>query len=313
MKGSFSERYGYQKKRILSPEDMPSELRNRLWNIIKQVIESYPNSQKEWMIEEIWDEFFKKDLDEIKISVVFPLSFAFNKIKDLFLLLEWYKVYDFIEFLLQKMKIKEDIYLPSSKEKISICEGFINEINRIFEEEGAPYKIIDCCVTPITSQLEIEEIERALKIGDKYYPVKKHLSKGIELFSKRPNPDYLNSIKEAISAVEALTRIITGKENATLGEVINSLNIHPALKEAVKKLYGWASDEGGIRHAEKSISSQINQEEACFALVICSSIVNYIISKYGANFHKNTESFSTTSEFRMHLKNLKERFNKIII
>ncbi|MEO0266927.1 MAG: hypothetical protein ABIN23_04470 [candidate division WOR-3 bacterium] len=304
MKGLFSQRYGHQKKKILSPQEMPDELRNRLWNIINLIINSCLNLGKEWVIKEIWDAFFKKDLDEIK----FP-SLAFSwKIKPLFFLLKWYEVYDFIEFLIQKIK---DIHYPTSSGKISLRKVFINEINKIFEEEGVPYKIIDDYVTPFISEVEIKEIEKALKIDNKYEPVKKHLSKAIELYSRRPNPDYQNSIKESISAVESLVMIITNGKSNKLSDLVEELNIHKALKEAIKKLYGWASDEGGIRHGEKPISSQIKQEDACFALVICSSIINYIISKYNPYSNKNTKPPIPIDEFKTSLKNLNR--NKIII
>ncbi len=282
MKGLFSQRYGHQKKKILSPQEMPDELRNRLWNIINLIINSCLNLGKERVIEKIWDAFFKEDLDEIKF--LFPFWVLSYKIKPFFFSLEWYEVYDFIEFLIQKIK---DIHYPTSSGKISLREVFINKINKIFEEEGVPYKIIGDYVTPFISEVEIKEIEKALKIDDKYEPVKKHLSKAIELYSRRPNPDYQNSIKESISAVESLVMIITNGKSNKLSDLVEELNIHKALKEGIKKFYGWASDEGGIRHGEKPISSQIKQEDACFALVICSSIINYIISKYNLNSNKN--------------------------
>jgi len=282
MKDLFSQRYGHQKKKMLSPQEMPDGLRNRLWNIIKFIMEKCKKSGNVGVIiAKIWDAFFKKDLDEIKeCSLDRALE---NKIKPLFFSLKWYEVYNFIEFLIQEIK---SIHLFTSAGITWLHEILISNINKIFEEEEVPYKIIDGYVTPFISEVEIEEIEKALKIDDKYEPVKKHLSKAIELFSKRPNPDYPNSIKEAISAVESLVMIITNGKSNKLSDLVEKLNIHKALKEAIKKLYGWASDEGGIRHGEKPTPSQIGQEDACFALAICSSIINYVISKYNLNSNK---------------------------
>ena len=91
--------------------------------------------------------------------------------------------------------------------------------------------------------------------------------------------DYQNSIKESISAIEALARIVLNKPSATLGALVEQINIHPAFKKATKELYGWTSDEGGIRHAENGKELKIDEKEARYMLVQCSALVNYIISK----------------------------------
>ena len=57
--------------------------------------------------------------------------------------------------------------------------------------------------------------------------------------------------------------------------------IHPALKGAFTKLYGYTSDEGGIRHAEGLLESDVTFEEAKFMLVTCSAFINYLIAEQG--------------------------------
>ena len=54
--------------------------------------------------------------------------------------------------------------------------------------------------------------------------------------------------------------------------------MHKALKEAFCKLYGYASDEGGIRHAEGMFESNVSFEDAKYFLVSCCAFVNYLIS-----------------------------------
>ena len=63
-----------------------------------------------------------------------------------------------------------------------------------------------------------------------------------------------NSIANSIHAVESVARRIDPKARKDLGPALDSLERvgllkHPALKEAFKKLYGYTSDEQGIRHA----------------------------------------------------------------
>jgi hypothetical protein len=59
-------------------------------------------------------------------------------------------------------------------------------------------------------------------------------------------------------------------------------NMHPALKAAVKdflnKLYGYSSDQSGVRHSLKEKHIETTKEEALFILVSSSSLMNYLQS-----------------------------------
>ncbi|MDR2251684.1 MAG: hypothetical protein LBD98_02470, partial [Endomicrobium sp.] len=94
-------------------------------------------------------------------------------------------------------------------------------------------------------------------------------------------PDFRNSIKESISAVEYVVRDITGA--STLGDGLNKLEkkgikINVCLKEAFDKLYAYTNSEDGIRHANMN-NNNVSFDEAKFMLVVCSSFINYITSK----------------------------------
>ncbi|HHW57999.1 MAG TPA: hypothetical protein GXX15_10125 [Clostridia bacterium] len=94
------------------------------------------------------------------------------------------------------------------------------------------------------------------------------------MLTDRKKPDYRNSIKESISAVESLVKLISSDKKGDLNRAIRKLEekiyIHPALKEAFIKLYGYTSDEGGIRHAMLE-SNNISFEDAKYMLVSCSA------------------------------------------
>ncbi|MCC6412503.1 MAG: hypothetical protein IT270_12640, partial [Saprospiraceae bacterium] len=130
---------------------------------------------------------------------------------------------------------------------------------------------------------EVIEINNALSSTNKFKTVKEHLKRAVELYSDKKNPDFRNSIKESISAVEALSKIIINNNKVTLGQALKEIEtkhqVPPSLKQAFSALYGFTSDEGGIRHAllEKNIS--INMEEARFMLIVCSAFINYLIHK----------------------------------
>jgi hypothetical protein len=54
--------------------------------------------------------------------------------------------------------------------------------------------------------------------------------------------------------------------------------LHPKLREALKALYAYTSDDCGIRHALKD-DGQPDAEDATFMLVTCSAFVNYLAEK----------------------------------
>ena len=125
-----------------------------------------------------------------------------------------------------------------------------------------------------------------LIIDSPYQSVKIHINKALALYSDRKKPDYENSIKESISAVESLCCIITGStgSQATLGSTLKKLEkdggvvIHGAMKTAFEKLYGYTSDSDGIRHGGIDFTNA-PAEDAKYMIVSCSAFINYLIEK----------------------------------
>ncbi len=183
----------------------------------------------------------------------------------------WLIIFDFIERYLS--------HIPPSK-----AEDMSAEFNRILEDEVSAYRILDNLVVPITNHSELATIKEAKDTP--YDSVNKHISKALSLYADRQNPDYENSIKESISAVESMCCIITGMsgKNATLGNTIKKLkdsgvHIHSAMESAFSSLYGYTSDENGIRHGGIDFADA-PAEDAKYMLVSCSAFVNYLIEKW---------------------------------
>ena len=130
------------------------------------------------------------------------------------------------------------------------------------EQENSGYRLVDTEVTEITSASEIGEIESAIQ--SKIHGVQEHLSTALALLSDRKKPDYRNSAKESISLVEGVCRLFAGGTTLTdaLKMLKQKIDIHPAFERALAALYGYTSDEGGIRHAllEKSSISFTGRE-----------------------------------------------------
>lgn len=183
---------------------------------------------------------------------------------------EWYVIFDFIE---RYLHICDD-------EKYS---QMVKEFNCILEDEVSAYRIVDAIVVPITNESELETITNAM--NSDYEAASVHIYKALELFANREKPDYENSIKESISAVESICASITGitDRSATLGKTLKKLkdagiHIHPAMESAFSSLYGYTSDESGIRHGSIDFT-EAPAEDAKFMLITCSAFMNYLIEK----------------------------------
>ena len=184
---------------------------------------------------------------------------------------EYYEVLDTIEFIANKLQ-----YFDWIK---SINRTYFKEYNDLFEEEYIGYRFVNGLIVKITNVEEIKCINQAA--NSKFESVNDHIDKAVRYISEK-DKDYENSIKESVSALETLCSIISGEENKTLGETIKIVfrekKIHPSLRESILKLYGFASDEPGVRHGSGKEGNNITFDEAKVVLVICSAIINYLIS-----------------------------------
>ncbi|MEK7395662.1 MAG: hypothetical protein AAB116_01885 [Candidatus Poribacteria bacterium] len=287
---SFSQRKGIKPvKTEIQRESMDDDLRTGLWNLLYsfyfKIYISYmlgkdylPTKEQKELIENLWISYFKLPVDELEPKYC---NDRIKFIKDYYNKCEWYEVYDFIEFIPQTYR-DESINERYRRDK-SKNEKFREECNSILKSHLSAYRFVDDKIAEITSELEIEAIESASQIP--IPSVQVQLNRALELFSDRENPDYRNSIKDSINAVESLCKRITGNSKATLGEALKeietkpNIGLHPALKEAFSKLYGYTSNADCIRHGQADEPNLDLNTEARFMLVACSAFINYLTEK----------------------------------
>ena len=246
---------------------MDVTLRSSLWNALDLLVWSRGNFLGDITFDtpgiepfsrSLWMNYFKKPMD----SRPEYSSGIYDEIRTHFFKCQWYEVYDFLEFVLEQFSNRE-----------------LNDlINAVLDEELSAYRYVNGVITEITDAQEIEMLEEALADSD-FPGVSNHLQRALELMSDRKNPDYRNSIKESISAVESLCQAITGNPKATLGDALKVIEragkLHPALKGAFSQLYGFTSDEGGIRHAMLE-EPKLSSADARFFLMACTAFANYL-------------------------------------
>lgn len=292
MKKLFSERMGYVKPSdIVIKESMPCEVMNAISSTI--ILLSNDLQKADYDIYGDIQTVAYYDLSYYKLKVAFWTEFLNRKYKTLIdndyrgedelthyisdNRVVWYKKLDCIEFLIDYMT---ENFVDNFRKPV--IEAFIAKLNYHFERLRYGYRIIDGCCADITSEQEISTIIEAVSAKGTSAT---HLERALSLYSLRPVPDYVNSIKESITAVEAFCREKTGE--SSFSPALNRLQskglvIHPQMKSAFKKLYNYTNDKNtGIRHAmlDASETYKPSADEAYFMLVTCSSFINYLKKK----------------------------------
>lgn len=282
----FSERYGYVKPMgVLKRGPIDKECLTALCNCYDHLdhwLNEYDadkyheyNASYTEMEETIWCFFMHQRRHDFYTGNGHRIAATFYLLSDNY---EWYTKFDLIEFSIRILRIHHQ----EDKRYQNIIAAFITLINGAFKQLNYAYRVVDDLIVEITDQEEIAAIEEATK---KTSAVKTHLSEALKHLSERPTPDYRNSIKESMSAVEALCREITGE--TTLGSALNALEkkgivIPTFLKSGFEKLYVYTNDSRtGIRHAQMDDSETPQYDEAKFMLVACSAFINYIQGKRG--------------------------------
>ncbi|WP_394222304.1 AbiJ-NTD4 domain-containing protein [Alteromonas gracilis] len=266
----FSQRIGISPiESGLQTESMSSDLRTTLWNILDLKVWSASDFKSSlrgkptilFFGKSLWLGYFKWPIDDMPINPVAIMK----TIRQHFFEGQWYEVYEFIEFVLNS---------PVSSDEL------VDNLNLVLERELSGFRIIDSMLVQVTDDAEIESLQEALSESP-FKGAQSHMKSAVQHLSRRENPDYRNSIKEAISAVESVAKEITGDSKATLGKALTKLErnkkLHPALKDAFSAMYGYTNDEGGIRHAMLD-EPELTASDAKFFTVSCASFINYLKS-----------------------------------
>ena len=284
---TFSQAQGYEEvPRPLKLKELPGEMRTQIWNLFyahlnESKVDPDPNviplQGIAWVVVGDWEEIFRAKhifhdhlpLDEwsVKLRVICP--HLRNDIETL----PFNKVFDLIQFVLRHPK----------------CPPvFVAEMKRIFElcrlaygiDEGNPPTIVPS-VTDEEASTVIESLEtlRGASLGGSA----EHLRKACECINQG---DWAGSIRESIHTVESVARKLS-PEATTLKPALASINdhagLHPALRDGLIKLYGYTSDDPGLRHPLlDSEKAKVGIDEAVFMLGACASLASYLWRKHNA-------------------------------
>jgi AbiJ N-terminal domain 4 len=226
---TFSDRLGITTpKHILQVDSIDSDLQNGLWEAcsefymrdIDQLVGRVGPILKAFL-KDMYINYFKATTDNIEHLAYVEIE----KQKGVFFKCDWYQAYNYLEFISgcasRAIKLGTNQRIPDPGK---YDNAFRHRVNFFLEREKSAYRFVGEVIIPISSTIEVQSIEQALSSGDNFAGARSHIQHAVVLFGKRPEPDYRNAVKEAISAVESAVRVITGEPKATLGDALKKLD-----------------------------------------------------------------------------------------
>ncbi|MGY4437047.1 hypothetical protein ACVWWO_009524 [Bradyrhizobium sp. F1.13.1] len=255
----------------LKRTEVSEQLRAVLWNYIYSELnrtsrrEMYTYVGDSWKraLKDVHVYFYHKPADEFDAAFDRAAAAA----KAVVLESEWVEFYGWIQHLF----------------RVKPTPDFAERINKILIYCRSPYRVIDNEVLcPISSNEEAATVTRAfedLKKAKSLVGGREHLKAAAQALSAGT---FADSIRESMHAVESVVRILepSGEFAKALAKLEASTNIHGALKKGFVSIYGFSSDEQGIRHPllDKA-ASDVDEADAIFMIGACAAFVSYLINK----------------------------------
>jgi hypothetical protein len=179
------------------------------------------------------------------------------------------------------------ILCPPSRVPTRRIHKLLKSLNSIWvsllQQCRAAYAVLDRdTIIPVGSESEAEALKRAFAdiATSEFHGARAHLRTA---GSKLTEGDYPGSIRESIHAVEAVARTLEPSANTlppALAKLEGSVRMHGALRAGFNSLYGFTSDEKGIRHALLDLpAAQVDETDALYMLGSCAAFVSYLINK----------------------------------
>ena len=258
----FSKRYGLRPTpEGLMYEDVPERARGGLFHIVRQFFEGkYLDLYKVFCVA------LRIPLDTHRANVYL----ASRAIEELIMNCQWWQFYDTCEVLWRSLEYKRD--------------NLSEEINTLFREEHLGFELRDGKVEKIGSgftDAQIKEARYLLKEPE-FKGADEHFEKALKALNTRPKPDVENCVKDAVSAIESVGRIIVNDDKAMLSDIIKGMakdgTIPKPLDEVIQRIYAYRGDQPGVAHGLVG-TSKVTIDEAEFVLAVSAAIIIYLVKK----------------------------------
>jgi hypothetical protein len=265
--------------RQLRLKQLSKELRAKLWFVVHESLDEHAFRSVDAagfrggvIFREPWDEIFRVmhvDRDHNMIDD-FKNDFRFllEKTRVVLETGDYVALFGWIQWVLRHPRCPPDL---------------AENIDFVLKHSRAAYRVVDGnTIIPIGSEAELATIEQAFAdvASAEFHGSRAHLRKASEELT---TGHYADSIRESIHAVEATARVLspgaTGL-NSALDRLESKLKIHQKLKLGFVNLYGFSSDERGIRHPLiDDGTAKVDETDALFMIGACAAFVSYLINK----------------------------------
>ena len=282
---TFSQRHGYETlPEPMRLEEISDELRREIWSIIKEYLydirrqttamssrrsSGFSFNQKHTLF---FQRVFSRHLGEIEPNVSYShvIECFFNTISKH----KFNRILDLLEHFINDResplhvteKISSMFQYYSASYRLDLSRRLYRFIPNVTEEQGK------------ATQQALDTIAKGGMDG-----ASSHFRQASDHINAQ---QYADAITDCIHAVESVARIIDPKSSTTLKPALRSLEQagvlnHPALKQAFLHLYGYTSDEQGLRHALlDQDAADVGLEEAVFMFGTCASFAAYLTQKH---------------------------------
>lgn len=282
-RANFAERYGHRPKpEVFQIDGISDELRTTIWNAFYLFVNSFDERDSILVRLIKWHRLLiRKPVDDIP----YQAHFINVELKKHFLTANWFDIFDYLERFFQDFPSWVD---SRSYMRSSIFTGFQtfkSQFNAILKEHASGYTLFEDQFVPIITDSEIQSIGDVLDETQNHglEGANTHFRSAISFLSAKPNPDYRNSIKESISAVESVAKILSGTSDGGLSKALGILSkktpIHGGLVGGMNAIYGYTSDADGIRHPILEDGTLVDLADAKYMLVSCSAFVSFLVQK----------------------------------
>jgi hypothetical protein len=252
--------------------EISPELRSRLWAIFHDLLAEaradYPHDALDGELVQVLRDWHV--VRRFRAADEFNPSYQHwvERLKPIFLEGHYTKMLGFVQWVLRH------------EDKPLLLE---RDVANALRKSRSAYAVFEGdAIVPIGSDAERETLGRAFAdvAASEFNGARMHLrNAGSELMASNYGP----SIRESIHAVEAVARVLepgTQTLGPALSKLEKSVRIHPALAKGFSSLYGFTSDEKGIRHAllDEPVA-QVDETDALYMLGSCAAFVSYLINK----------------------------------
>lgn len=204
--------------------------------------------------------------------------------------LEWNKAFDFCERLYSHLSQEIGYEDNSGNYQVNVTRTDVQsyiagELQRLFFEEAFAYEFADGQVRRRGRRHTVELATKSqLVLGDpRLKGARQHYEKAQHFFRHPTRPDYENSVKEAVCAVEAAGKVLfPNAKAATLGDLAKWLGstqdveVPKGITQTVIGVYAFRSGGEGVGHGGAN-GGKATAAVAEYVLAVCASQIIYMV------------------------------------